>query len=526
MPPKAKPKAKGRVKALAKPKAAMAVVRGRGALRRPALAPPPAAAPGPRELWMSGEEVSMRSVPLELLGRGVKLVVSEGTYFTAPCQVAGTIGRLEIAGEDVHALIRATGTSNENLLRHASDKTKNVLRLHRCGADCSGDRVSEDLVHCKMIRQAKSKEAEEGWVDNLETVETMEDDLKDLRAREAGIGAPLAKEGALDRERGRSLRKKEKKKKARSKKKKKDKKDRGSVHSSPDKGGKSKKKVDAKKEKVGAASTSSSSSSVDLSGRKPRSAAVKGVTALFAGTGLDPSEKVRKRVAKRARRKGRKQKSDKSGSSGRSSSGGSTSEEGEALEAALFNPETKLQKIAELCPGALAAQSPQAMRTGLLQSIGSDDQPGALAPVGLAYFRQQLHRKASGPIQRELINLCTVLDLLVKGVPARAADVVAQRIKSIESTLGGAHWTVSQRLEVCPQDTMTLAAREELSSAQKAAAEEAKISFLASQPEGRSSKGKGKDKDKGSSYRTSQDKGKGKSSNKGDKNKKEEHQGK
>ena len=297
---------------------------------------------------MSGEEVSMRSVPLELLGRGVKLVVSEGTYFTAPCQVAGTIDRLEIAGEDVHALIRATGTSNENLLRHASDKTKNVLRLHRCGADCSGDRVSEDLVHCKMIRQAKSKEAEEGWVDNLETVATMEDDLKDLRAREAGIGAPLAKEGALDRERGRSLKKKEKKKKARSKKKKKDKKGRGSVHSSPDKGGKSKKKVDGKKETFGAASTSSSSSSVDLSGRKPCSAAVKGVTALFAGAGLDPSEKVRKRVAKRARRKGRKQKSDKSGSSGRSSSGGSSSEEGEALEAALFNPETKLQKIAEL----------------------------------------------------------------------------------------------------------------------------------------------------------------------------------
>ena len=62
-----------------------------------------------------------------------------------------------------------------------------------------------------MVRQARSKDAEEGWVDNLETVETVEDDLKDLRAREAGIGAPSAKEGVMDRERGRSLKKKEKK---------------------------------------------------------------------------------------------------------------------------------------------------------------------------------------------------------------------------------------------------------------------------------------------------------------------------
>ena len=164
------------------------------------------------------------------------------------------------------------------------------------------------------------------------------------------------------------------------------------------------------------------------------------------------------------------------------------------------------------------------MRSGLLQSIGSVDRPGALAPVGLAYFRQQLIRRSTGPVQRELVNLCTALDWLIRGSPARAADVIAQRIKSIESSLSGSHWSVSQRLEVCPQDTMSLAAKEELSSAQRAAADEAKVTYLAGLPDGRCSKGKGKEKDKGQPVRKEFDKGKGRTSGKGDSRKQKDDQ--
>lgn len=39
-----------------------------------------APAPGQREQWLAGHELVLNSVPLEALGRGVKLVVTEGTY--------------------------------------------------------------------------------------------------------------------------------------------------------------------------------------------------------------------------------------------------------------------------------------------------------------------------------------------------------------------------------------------------------------------------------------------------------------
>ena len=519
MPPKAKPKPKARVKAKAKPKAAVRRIPRRGVLRRPAVVPPVGVAPGDREAWTDGGLASLRDVPLEQLGRGVKVVVAEGSYFTAPCQAAGVVDRVEIDSGQVHLHANLSGTNNENLLKYASGKPRGLVRIHRCDAHCTGDRVAEDLIHCVKARLRKSDDLEEGWIDNLVTVEPVDDDLKDLRARgedlPAGRGAPAVEA----RERARSLGKKDKKKKDKKSRKRK----KGDL-SSGDNKPKEKKVVRAKREDIASGTSSSASSTVDLSGRKPRSASIKPLKALYAGTGLDPKEKVRKKVAKRARRKGRKAKDTKSGSSEENSSSASSSHDGEALDSTLFDPDTRLQKIAEFAPGALAAQALQAMRSGLLQSIGSVDRPGALAPVGLAYFRQQLIRRSTGPVQRELVNLCTALDWLVRGSPARAADVIAQRIKSIESSLSGSHWSVSQRLEVCPQDTMSLAAQEELSSAQRAAADEAKVTYLAGLPDGRRSKGKGKEKDKGQPVRKEFDKGKGRTSGKGDSRKQKEEQ--
>ena len=521
MPPKAKPKPKARVKAKAKPKAAVRRIPRRGVLRRPAVVPPVGVAPGDREPWSDGGLASLRDVPLEQLGRGVKVVVTEGSYFTAPCQAAGVVDRVEIESGQVHLHANLSGTNNENLLKYASGKPRGLVRIHRCDAHCTGDRVAEDLIHCVKARLRKSDDLEEGWIDNLVTVEPVDDDLKDLRARGEDLPAGRGEPAVGARERARSLGKKDTKKKKKDKKSRKRKK--GDL-SSGDNKPKEKKVVRAKREDIASGTSSSASSTVDLSGRKPRSASIKPLKALYAGTGLDPKEKVRKKVAKRARRKGRKAKDTKSGSSEENSSSASSSHDGEALDSTLFDPDTRLQKIAEFAPGALAAQALQAMRSGLLQSIGSVDRPGALAPVGLAYFRQQLIRRSTGPVQRELVNLCTALDWLVRGSPARAADVIAQRIKSIESSLSGSHWSVSQRLEVCPQDTMSLAAKEELSSAQRAAADEAKVTYLAGLPDGRRSKGKGKEKDKGQPVRKEFDKGKGRTSGKGDSRKQKEEQ--
>ena len=73
-----------------------------------------------------------------------------------------------------------------------------------------------------------------------------------------------------------------------------------------------------------------------------------------AGTGLDRKEKVRKRVLKRAKRAARRRSKErsKSGSDSCSSEEDSLSEE--ELEDALFQGESKIQRVGQRCPGALA----------------------------------------------------------------------------------------------------------------------------------------------------------------------------
>ena len=92
-----------------------------------------------------------------------------------------------------------------------------------------------------------------------------------------------------------------------------------------------------------------------------------------------------------------------------------------------------------------------------------------ISKITMAYYRQQLQRRASGPVQRELITLCAALDALIKGSASKGTDILCQRLKSIEAVMSGTHWSVAQRSEVSPQESQVLAAKEELSGAQKEA---------------------------------------------------------
>lgn len=87
-----------------------------------------------------------------------------------------------------------------------------------------------------------------------------------------------------------------------------------------------------------------------------------------------------------------------------------------------------------------------------------------------------------------------MIDLLVKGRVASAVDALGQRMKSIEASLQGSHWTVSQRLEVLPSEqTAITAMMAELGEARREVQEESKQRHLASLQEGRR-KGAGKTK--------------------------------
>ena len=295
MAPKAKVRAKAKAKALAKAKAgamrrlgAMRV-HPRGAARRPAAAPFVGGAPGPRELWRAGQLLKASDIPVDELAKGIEVIAEEVSYFGAPGRVAGVITGLEVERDATHVLLRATGTDSETLLRQCSGHPKGVLRLHLCPEGCAGDRVSENLVH----------------------------GLKHDRAH--GGDRKASKES----HRGSKDKKKEKKRGRSPKKKKKEKRSRDRSRSRRKKA----KEERPKKEVVEKDSSSSSSSGIRLDGRRLRGASVKSPQALFAGTGLGFKDKVRRRVARRAKRLVRRKKTDGSGSTGSRSSSGSKEED-------------------------------------------------------------------------------------------------------------------------------------------------------------------------------------------------------
>ena len=145
----------------------------------------------------------------------------------------------------------------------------------------------------------------------------------------------------------------------------------------------------------------------------------------------------------------------------------------------------------------------------------------AIRPVALLYYRTVLERRTSGPQSREMLNLSAALDLLVRGKPACAADLIAQRLKAQEAVSQGTSWAVAQRMELPPPELPGLVARAELASARKEEYEEARTRWRAAQGSGggkNDSKGKGKSsKGEGQPWRREdrRDEGKGKQKGKG-----------
>ena len=534
MAPKAKAKLRPKAKAkagVARPKraAAMRV----GVLRRPAARAPIEGALGVRERWIAGEELELHRVPLDEMTVGSLIEVTEGSYFGAACKAAGTVQGIDVKPEATHVLLKVTGTTGEGLLKHQSGHPGMLLRVHRCTSECTADRHAEDLLHGLKARKPGVAGAEEGWLRNLE-IAPAEDELATLRARgsdlapgqvgsreDAGKGvAEVEKKEEGTRKKDAHKKKKKKGRSLRHKKKKK-----SEERDSPSPGeAKGVKAASGKKKRR--STSSSSSGSVALDGRKPRAASTKTYDALYAGTGLDRREKVRRRVLKRAKKAASQKSKDKSKSGSDSGSSEEDSLSEEELEDTLFQGESKIQRVGQRCPGALACQAITTMKSNLLQETGATGELNAVEPVAMLYLRQHLHRRASGPALRELVTLAIAVDQLLRARPSRALDTLLQRFKAVEAGLMGAHWSVAQRLELGPAENLSLTGQEELSSAQKDAYTDARTKMLAGLPDGRSrtSKGQGKTKDK-DDFRKDRDKGRGKGATKdrGKPNQKEDH---
>lgn len=514
MAPKVKAKAKPKAKVKAKAKAAAKVPPRRRRLgrlvaggaapvrRRPAGMDPGGVPVGvePLTAWKAGESVALLDIPLEEILTKDGVVLEEATYFKRECRVGGIVVGTMAAPTGMYLKLRASGTTSEAILRLQSGQPSMHFRVHRCDPGCNGEEVSDDILHAKKVRLMKPVDSEEGWVRNLEKVAAMdqEDELADLRKRaaegEALVGGEVPA-GTLE------AAKKEKEKES----------------------DKDKKKKKAKREKKRSRSSSGTGQGeVALDGSRPRAAAVKTLATLFGGTGMDPKEKIRLRVARRAKKLGIKKESKKKSSGSSTSSTKSLGLDGDPEET-IFTQATRVRKISEACPGVLSAQALSQMKAALLSEVGVDFSRGAPAPVAVQYFRQVLAKKAVGPAAREMLTLASSIDALVKGKPSVALDTMIQRLKSTESAQGGVHWSIAQRLELVPPEAPALAATTEIREAQRDASSENKAKWLAGFPEGRSTLGKGYGKSKAKEDgRKGGDPKKGKGGGKNDGKKKDE----
>eukprot|EP00438_Fugacium_kawagutii_P034499 Skav206643 [mRNA] locus=scaffold5599:35854:37374:- [translate_table: standard] len=481
------------------------LARGRGAAkakahpgglrRRPAGSPGMAEARGdPLAEWQAGRVVKMIEVPLEELMRKEGIVIPKAVYYKQECQIAGVVTGTYPMGEGVGLKFKACGTSHEGILRLQSGQPALEFRIHRCEATCTQDQSADDFLHGLTVRKLLKVEEEEGWARNLEKAAIPEEDeLAGLRARaEVVPGVPPAKRSRSDSE--------EKDKKSKKKKKKK----------------KAKEAEKEKKENERKKGEEESGEGTPLDGSKPRAASKKSPRVLFEGTGMDLKESIRAKVMRRAKRSLSKKEAKETSSSSSSSSSASFLQEAEET---IFAQATKVRKIAESFPGVLAHQALGSMRRSLLAEMGLDHGRGAVAPVALQYYRQILARRAQGPVAREQLTLATSIDALVRGQVCLALDTMVQRLKSTESSLEGVHWSISQRLEIAPQEGVALAGTTEIKDAQREAYTEHRTKLLATQADGRGPYGRGQGKGKsGSKHDGKKGEGKRQGKNSGGKN--------
>lgn len=107
---------------------------------------------------------------------------------------------------------------------------------------------------------------------------------------------------------------------------------------------------------------------------------------------------------------------------------------------------------------------------------------------------------------QELLTLCQAVDYLLLGKLAGAADILCQRIKSLEAVAKGSHWSTGRQLELVRSDQFSIAEGSEALGAARRAREEERLRSLLSKAPGT----KGGDGSYGGKNRKAKSAGKGK----------------
>ena len=354
--------------------------------------------------------------------------------------------RVVVEGDQREVEVELTGTKSEALLRYASGLSPAVVRLHLCPPSCDQLRAIPNLVHVKGLQRVDPA-TPKTWEENLLQV----DEMHPLRAHQ---------EAWNEEEKAKKRDDKTSDSSGKKKKKKKEKKD----------GDKSSKKK--KKKKVGG-----------------RVIAKKKLEDLFSGDRVVLLRKTKKRL--------KKMRSS-------SSSSGSSSTSSSSLEVEtdhLLEDKSRIQRIALLAPGLLTMQGVQNMKENINQAGGTPWQleDATIPPICLQYTRQFLVPKATQGVTRELLTLSHLLDCLLQGRCAEAADAACQRLKALEMVQQGQSWATAAKVELVDPMVST---RPEIQIASKEAQLDAKAKGSSW-----SSEGKGKSKSKGKEKGKERDKG-------------------
>ena len=426
MPPKAKA-------GLRRPAA-----RAAGHLRRPAAAVEAA------EEAEQGRRTLLGDLSIAELSRLGHIWLKKAIYYGQEVDVAGKMSGVRVNDGNTFLELETTGTRHEGLLKAISGKKGRMISVHVCPPDCQSLVTDEFLIHGKEFVQVKEKD--EAWFTNLV---------------EVAAGAP-GEQDELDALRRELEERKEELEGRRSK--------------SP----KKKKKDKKKKEEKGEAAEERSKKKRRSASSEDLEVGQKGLDAVFSNTGLDPNPKSRRKLLRKARRLGRSKKKKKKSSAATSSSSSSSSSASASSKGemgSLFDSEKRMKTIWRRYPGSLAASALWEARQCLLTASGVlwDLDRRSIPPITTQYTRQHLAGGMSPALLQEALTVSAAMDHLLQGKIAATMDILAQRLKSLESLSRGTHWSIGRQLELIRSDPQGITGEEEGLKAARAAREEEKL---------------------------------------------------
>ena len=197
----------------------------------------------------------------------------------------------------------------------------------------------------------------------------------------------------------------------------------------------------------------------------------KGIDAFLVGRAQEVALAKEKKESKRRRRKkkeSRHRRRRRDDSSRSETSSASSSSTFQPLFRATRGGSSAIQDMGRRCPGGLLKEGLSNMRKFLAQrGVVSGDQ-GALDPVVVAYLttvlQPALGNQLSNRSSQELRTLAEVLDLILRGQVASAADFLMQRFKAVEvGTQEG--WNLGKHLELTPSLRVTAVGQAERAAA-------------------------------------------------------------